>query len=96
MLKTNVRPSRDLRNNYREIADMLDQHDHVIITKNGVGEAVLINMDVYAMFEQYLHDQFIYERLQKTKAKMSNPDVKLRDANEVIARIKQKYKARGL
>ena len=96
MLKTNVRPSRDLRNNYRDVVRVLEQHDHVIITNNGVGEAVLINMDVFAMFEEFLHNQFIYEELQKSKSKMNDTNVLLRDADEVLAKIKQKHKARGL
>ena len=32
MMQTFVRPSRDLRNHYAEISDMLKDHDHVIIT----------------------------------------------------------------
>ena len=33
MMQTFVRPSRDLRNHYAEISEMLKDHDHVIITK---------------------------------------------------------------
>ena len=32
MMQTFVRPSRDLRNHYAEISEMLKDHDHVIIT----------------------------------------------------------------
>ena len=87
MLKTNVRPSRDLRNNYREIFDMLKQHDHVIITNNGVGESVLINMDVYAEFEEYLHHRFIFEQLQKSKAGAASADVVLHNMDDVFDEI---------
>ena len=38
MMQTFVRPSRDLRNHYAEISEMLKDHDHVIITN--VAEAL--------------------------------------------------------
>ena len=96
MSKTQVRPSRDLRNNYAEVERMLDQHDRVIITKNGVGHSVLINIEDYAKYEDYLHRQFIYDELQKTKAKMDDPNVELRDADDVFARMDKRLEARGV
>ena len=45
MMQTFVRPSRDLRNHYAEISEMLKDHDHVIITNHGRGESVLINIE---------------------------------------------------
>ncbi len=48
MMQTFVRPSRDLRNHYAEISEMLKDHDHVIITNHGRGESVLINIEDYA------------------------------------------------
>ncbi|MEG0395434.1 MAG: type II toxin-antitoxin system prevent-host-death family antitoxin, partial [Oscillospiraceae bacterium] len=44
MLQTFVRPSRDLRNNYAEIARLVKEHDQVIITNQGKGESVLIGI----------------------------------------------------
>ncbi|MDR1894206.1 MAG: type II toxin-antitoxin system Phd/YefM family antitoxin, partial [Spirochaetales bacterium] len=38
---------RDLRNHYAEIEKFLENHDPVIITKNGRGAAVLINIEDY-------------------------------------------------
>jgi len=96
MPKTHVRPSRDLRNNYADVVRILDDHDHVIITNNGVGEIALINMDIYAEFEEFLHHRFIYDELQKSKAKAGEPDVKLTDSDEVFNRLEQKLKGRGL
>jgi len=57
--KTQVRPSRDLRNNYADIVKLLKEHDHVIITNNGVGESVLIGYEDYEKYEEYLHRRFI-------------------------------------
>ena len=42
MMQTFVRPSRDLRNHYAELSEMLKDHNHVIITNHGRGESVLI------------------------------------------------------
>ena len=95
MPKTQVRPSRDLRNNYAEVEKMLDQHDRVIITKNGVGHSVLINIEDYAKYEEYLHHQFIYDELQKSKAEVDDPHIELHDAADVFGRIKQRIAGRG-
>ncbi|MCL1824085.1 MAG: type II toxin-antitoxin system Phd/YefM family antitoxin [Oscillospiraceae bacterium] len=96
MLNAQVRPARDLRNNYAEIKKSLEQNDHVIITNNGVGESVLINFDLYAKFEEFLHHQFIYNELQKTKAKVSDPNVKLHDITDIFDGIEQKVTGRGI
>ena len=96
MQNTQVRPSRDLRNNYAEIVRSLKEHDHVIITNNGVGEAVLIGMEDFAEYEEYLHRRCIYEKLQKSKAAAADPSVPLIDAADVFARIERKLEARGL
>jgi prevent-host-death family protein len=45
MQNTHVRPVRDLRNRYAEIEQLVENHDPVIITKNGRGAAVLINIE---------------------------------------------------
>ena len=90
MLKTQVRPARDLRNNYADIVKSLEQHDHIIITNNGVGESVIINIEDYAKYEEYLHRRFVYEELQKSKEKLNDPNVIFYDAKDVFHRIKQK------
>jgi prevent-host-death family protein len=94
MPKTQVRPSRDLRNNYSEIVKILKQHDHVIITNNGVGESVLINFEDYAEYEEYLHRRFMYNELQKSKTLASDPSATLTDAADVFFKIEQRLEAR--
>jgi len=84
MLNAEVRPIRDLRNNYADIKKSLAQNDHVIITNNGVGEAVLINFEMYKKFEEFLHHQYIYNELQKSKVKVNNPDVIRHDAEGIF------------
>jgi len=75
---------------------LLEQHDHVIITNNGVGESVLINIKDYEKYEEYLHRRFIYEELQKSKAKANDPNTKLLDSADVFAGIEKKLEERGL
>jgi prevent-host-death family protein len=84
MLNAQIRPSRDLRNNYADVVKTLEQHDHVIITNNGVGESVLIGIKDYAQYEEFLHRRFIYEELQKSKDEAANPNVELSDAVDVL------------
>ena len=67
MMQTFVRPSRDLRNHYAEISEMLKDHDHVIITNHGRGESVLINIEDYAKYEEFMHQRYVAEALAKAK-----------------------------
>jgi len=87
MSRTQVRPSRDLRNHYADIVKSLKEHDHIIITNNGVGESVLIGYEDYAKYEEYLHRRFIYEELQRSKAEINDSNTNLLDATEVFTRI---------
>ena len=96
MSKTQVRPARDLRNNYADIVKMLKQYDHVIITNNGVGESVLINFDDFANYQEYLHHRFIFDELQKSKNEANNPSVRLITAADVFKRVEQRLEARSL
>ncbi|MDR1705408.1 MAG: type II toxin-antitoxin system prevent-host-death family antitoxin [Clostridiales bacterium] len=96
MLKTLVRPSEDLFDNYEDVVKSVKEHDRIIITNNGVGEFVLINIEDYTDYEEFLHQRFIYNELQKSKAEAAGPNVKLIGADEVFGRIKQKIKDRGL
>ena len=67
MMQTFVRPSRDLRNHYAEISEMLKDHNHVIITNHGRGESVLINIEDYAKYEEFMHQRYVAEELAKAK-----------------------------
>ena len=96
MLSAHVRPSRDLRNNYAEMVRLLKQHDHIVITNNGVGESVLISIEDYAKYEEFIHRRFIYEELQKSKAELENPDAVYHDAKDVFSEVFWRLEARGL
>ena len=81
MMQTFVRPSRDLRNHYAEIADMTKNHNHVIITNQGRGESVLINIEDYAKYEEFLHQRYVAEELQKPN---SRPPTRTRNGKTTI------------
>ena len=96
MLNAQVRPSRDLRNNYADIVKSLKQHDHVIITNNGVGESVLISIEDYVKYEEFLHHRFIFDELQKSKENSKSADFKTKTADAVFSKIDKKLESRGL
>ena len=65
--KPHIRPVRDLRNNYAELAGIIEKHDPVFITNNGRGEAVLINIEDYAGYEEYLFNKYILKKLEEAE-----------------------------
>ncbi len=53
MMNTHVRPVRDLKNKYPELADIIRNLDHVIITNNGKSESVLIGFEEFKKYEEF-------------------------------------------
>ena len=82
MLNTYVRPSRDLRNNYSELANIVNEHNHVIITNNGRGEAVLIGIEEFADYEEYVHRKYVLSELKKAKEQADLTETKWLSENE--------------
>jgi len=76
MLNVHVRPVRDLRNNYPELASIVKNNNQVIITNKGRGEAVLINIEEYAAFEEYAHRRYIAAKLAEAEAVAADPKSK--------------------
>ena len=91
MQNTQVRPVRDLRNRYAEIEQHLENHNPVIITKNGRGSAVLINIDDYAEVEEYLHIKYVRMKLEEAESDAKKPDVKWTDYKKVLKKLRGKY-----
>ena len=74
MYKTHVRPIRDIRNNYAEIDKIVNDHNHVIITNNGRGTSVLIGIEEYGAYEEFLHNQYVLRKLDEAEASAGNPE----------------------
>ncbi len=91
MLNAFVRPSRDLRNNYAELAKIVKQHDHVIITNNGRGESVLIGIEDYAKYEEFLHHRYVQEKLSEAKKQSLEKDVSWTDHDVAWEQLREKY-----
>ena len=87
MMQTFVRPSRDLRNHYAEISEMLKDHDHVIITNHGRGESVLINIEDYAKYEEFLHQRYV----AKATRQAADPDTQWEDHESVWETLSKQY-----
>jgi prevent-host-death family protein len=73
MFTTHVRAVRDLRNNYTDVARIIKNRDHVIITNNGKSEAVIISYDEYEKYQEFLHILYVKEKLAEAEAISNNP-----------------------
>ena len=91
MMKTFVRPARDLRNHYAELAGMLKDHDHVIITNRGRGEAVLIGIEDYAQYEDFLHERYVAQELAKAQRQAADPATSWQDHESVWETLHKTY-----
>ena len=58
-------------------------HDHVIITNHGRGESVLINIEDYAKYEEFLHQRYVVEELAKAKQQAADPNTQWAD-HEIV------------
>ena len=74
MYNTYVKAVRDLRNNYPEVAQIVKNRDHVIITNNGKSESVLIPYEHLEDYQEYLHIRYINEKLAEAETLENNPD----------------------
>ena len=74
MFSTYVKAVRDLRNNYPEVAQIIRNRDHVIITNNGKSEAVLISFDEFEKYQEFLHIRYVKEKLAEAETLADNPD----------------------
>jgi len=86
-----VRPVRDLRDDYAGIETLLEDHDPVIITKNGRGQAVLLNIDDFAGVEEYLHFKYVSEKLAEAEAEAASPGAAWTDYKQALARLNKKH-----
>lgn len=91
MLQTYVRPARELRNNCAEIAGLVRENNHVIITNQDRGESVLISMEEYARYEKYLHLRYVEQKLNEAECQAANPATEWAGHEDVWKRLREKY-----
>lgn len=66
----NIRPISDLRNNANEISDFCHtEHEPVFITKNGVGDMVVMSIETYERQQALLN---LYGKLAEVEAEIAN------------------------
>ncbi|MDR0219971.1 MAG: type II toxin-antitoxin system prevent-host-death family antitoxin [Lachnospiraceae bacterium] len=90
MYNTIARPARELRNNYADIIRTLKEHNQILITNNGKGEAVLINAEDFADYEEYLHIRYVRDKLEEAEARAADPVVKWLTHEEFFAKARAK------
>ncbi|MDR1701236.1 MAG: type II toxin-antitoxin system Phd/YefM family antitoxin [Sporomusaceae bacterium] len=65
-----IRPISDLKNNSNEISDFCrSTREPVFITKNGIGDMVVLNIEVY---EHQLAQLELYGKLAEAEAEIAN------------------------
>ncbi len=68
----NIRPISDLRNNANEISEFChSEMEPVFITKNGVGDMVVMSMETYERQQSLLN---LYAKLAEAEAEIANGD----------------------
>ena len=91
MFNNYVKPVRDLRNNYSEIAELVKDHNQVIITNNGKSESVLLSYEDYQSYEDYLHQKFVENKLAEASEMASKKDAKWYTLDEAFEAIFDEY-----
>jgi prevent-host-death family protein len=91
MYNTIARPARDLRNNYADVIRALKEHNQILITNNGRGEAVLISAEDFADYEEYLHIRYVRDKLEEAEARATDPAVKWSSREEFFEKARAKH-----
>ena len=68
-----------------------ENHDHVIITNHGRGESVLINIEDYAKYEEFMHQRYVAEELAKAKQQAADPNTQWADHESVWETLHEQY-----
>ena len=80
----NIRPISDLRNNFTQISESVHLDDEpIFLTKNGVGDMVVMSMDFY---EKQLAQLDLYQKLDEARQEIA-AGAKGKDARKVIQDI---------
>jgi PHD/YefM family antitoxin component YafN of YafNO toxin-antitoxin module len=88
MQKLHIRPERELRNNFSEIAKLNDNNDVVMLTNRGRASRFLLNADEFDEYEEFRHNRYLMEKIKEAEA---DPDTKLRTHDEVWQIMRERY-----
>lgn len=91
MFHTHARSVRDLRNNYPELARLANEHNQVIITNNGRAETVLLGIDDFRAYEEFLHTRYVAAKLAEAEKAAADPNAKWYTHDEVFGALREKY-----
>jgi len=86
-----IRPSSDLRNNYTEVSSLVKTLDEpVFLTKNGVGDMVVMSMETYKKLEEKnkIHDTLLERELDLQANGITH------DIDDVFSRVRKKLEAK--
>jgi len=88
MFNTYVKPSSDLRNKYPEISQLVKGNNQVVITNNGKADMVLLNMEDYKKYEEFLHLRYVEEKLAEAEKIADSSDAKWYDHNDFWNKVR--------
>ena len=91
MFNTHARSVRDLRNNYPELAELAKGHNQVIITNNGRAETVLLGIEDYRAYEDFMHARYVSQKLMEAEEQAADLNTKWLSHDEVFSEINKKY-----
>lgn len=77
-----IKPSSELRNNYRQISELVNSGETVFLTKNGTGDMVLMSQALYDRMTSMMR---LYSDLAISERQLHNGD--LLDDSEVTTSI---------
>ncbi len=77
-----IKPSSELRNNYRQISELVNSGETVFLTKNGTGDMVLMSQALYDRMTSMMR---LYSDLAISERQLRNGD--LLDDSEVTTSI---------
>jgi PHD/YefM family antitoxin component YafN of YafNO toxin-antitoxin module len=73
MFEIHHRPSRELRNNYRQLAQIVRDHNDVVITNNGEIDVIMVNPADWKEFKQFRYNQYILKKLKEVEIVADDP-----------------------
>ncbi len=88
MYNLHVRPERELRNNFAEIASLNQRRDAVVLTNRGKAAHVLLSYDEFADYEEFRHNRYLMEKIREAEA---DPDTTRLDHATVWQKLGAKY-----